>query len=317
MASILCATPCASESGHQASAQRQGRQGRTSTSGYFLAENKHTALPFTCAHGLAAPVCLNTTAGYSQREKGHLRTHRSPLLFYFEQTQTEFRARLGGPILPVEYPPPLRARQAVPGSRLHGRLDDPLLWQPSVRAGGQGGSRPLAAGKLWAFLTLGPEGGSPRLLPIPFVREQKIPTGVAGWTWGGRSSTRFGRIWARTLVPRCQPSQLQIRGRSCPIAQSRKHKKAPKCTKLGSNTGKWPHTEKRYARRSRSKRRSSDPATKRHQLRATGSRTSTRYIYVLAVCSEALSFGDPPIRAGNSQLTRYRDSNTGHSSSPF
>lgn len=42
MASILCATPCATESGHRASAQRQGR---TSASGYFLTEIKHPALP--------------------------------------------------------------------------------------------------------------------------------------------------------------------------------------------------------------------------------------------------------------------------------
>lgn len=69
----------------------------------------------------------------------------------------------------------------------------------------------------------------------PSFRERKIPTtgaacgGLAWLACVGRSSPRSERIWARTLVPCCQPSPLQIRGPSCPIAHSRRHKKTPSC----------------------------------------------------------------------------------------
>jgi len=80
----------------------------------------------------------------------------SPLLFYFEQTYTEFRARLGGPILSVGYPPPLRARQAAPwGHGCTAAHDDPLLLATKV-SGRADGRVPATHGRktvgiLWEF----------------------------------------------------------------------------------------------------------------------------------------------------------------------
>lgn len=51
---------------------------------------------------------------------------------------------------------------------------------------------------------MGGERSSPRLLPIPFFREQKDSHRWRRMAWvglGGRSSPRLGHIWARTLVP--------------------------------------------------------------------------------------------------------------------
>lgn len=183
--------------------QKRQRQGRSSASGCSLTRSTPGA---TCAH---AP---KMTTGLLPREEASPRPVHSPPPFYFEQTDVSESALAldGGPTLPVGYPPPLRARQGAPGQGCTAAARrSPSLSRPRCQSGragklagrwtgGQAGPRsPLAAGKMWEFLSLGGEGSSPRLLPIPFFREQKdshhlAPPGLAWVAAPPLASGTFG-----------------------------------------------------------------------------------------------------------------------------
>ena len=215
------------------------RQGRASASG-CSSTGKHPAPP------------VHTTEDddrLSPKRRDICTARRYPLFFSILSRQTRVRSSPGWPHITRGVSTTAPARQAAPGYGCtaaarrspsfcdQGARADRYYRHAGRWAAGQAGPRSLAAGKLWEFLSLGGEGSSPRLLPIPFFKDSTRAACVWAWPGGGRSSPRFGHIWARTLVPRCQPSQLPIRGPFCPIARPRQHKRTPRCTKLGSDAG--------------------------------------------------------------------------------
>lgn len=164
MASILRATPCASRPGPQ----RQ-RQGRTSSSGCSSRGPPSATVRTSNMDGRLTPR-ENISISVSLLLKIAARTWA---------TQTE-----ESPPSPWGWWPHIirgrihhrsgRAKRLLGyGCTAAARRSPSLATKASGRAGKRwdrraGGSRPLAAGKMWEFLSLGGERSSPRLLPIPF-----------------------------------------------------------------------------------------------------------------------------------------------------
>lgn len=127
MASILRATPCASRPGPQ----RQ-RQGRTSSSGCSSRGPPSATVRTSNTDGRPAPrenisisVSLLLLLKIAARNLGHADTRESALAL-----------GVVAPYYPWAYPPPLRARQAAPWLRLHGRRTTiPFSRDQGVRAG--------------------------------------------------------------------------------------------------------------------------------------------------------------------------------------
>lgn len=208
MASILRATPCASG---PSGPQRRQRQGRSSASGCSLTRSTRRYLCARPEHDDRLPP----------KRRDISTAHTLPLfLSILSKTDVNESALALGWWPHITRGVSTTAPGAPSGSwsRLHGRRTTipfalatrcvsqacqggQVRWAGSGRAGGP--RSPLAAGKMWEFLSLGGKGSSPRLLPIPFFCEQKDShwRRMAWLGLGGRSSPRLGHIWARTLVP--------------------------------------------------------------------------------------------------------------------
>lgn len=230
----------------------------------------------------ARPKMTTGSLSPKTQEEGHVHgPSPSPLLFYFEQADKSPLLALGWPHITRGVSTTAPARQAAPGYGCTAaarrspsscdqgaRADRYCMHLPRCLglgrwAGGQGGPRPLAAGKLWEFLSLGGEGSSPRLLPIPFFREQRFPLAphACGLGLGVAAppiaSDTFGLAPSSRAVSH-HSSQYEVPPVQSHVPDDTKgHQNAQN---LAVTPVQWPHTEKRYVRRSRSKRRSSNRA---------------------------------------------------------